>query len=189
MTFAALVFALVLSGSIIALVGGDPIRSYGHIVDAAFGSVGVISRHAGQGDAADPDRPRLRARVPDAALEHRRRGPVPARAPGARARSSSRRSCRPGRPAIVVIPAMMLAGAVAGGAVGPHPGHPPGAPRGQRDHHDPDAQLRRPVRGSSSGSSGRGARAASSRREPFPRRGVAAPPDRLRRGVPGARPA
>ena len=58
---------------------------------------------------------------------------------------------------------MMLAGAVGRRPVGLHPGHPQGAARGQRDHHHPDAQLHRPVRGSSSGSSGRGARAASSR--------------------------
>ena len=43
MTLAALAFAFVLSGSIIWLVGGDPVRSFGHIVIAAFGSVGVIS--------------------------------------------------------------------------------------------------------------------------------------------------
>jgi general nucleoside transport system permease protein len=43
MTLAAFVFALVVSGLIIALVGGDPIRSYLHILGAAFGSVGVIS--------------------------------------------------------------------------------------------------------------------------------------------------
>ena len=38
-----LVVALVISALIIAFVGGDPIRVYVHIVDAAFGSVGVIS--------------------------------------------------------------------------------------------------------------------------------------------------
>ena len=43
MTIAALVFAFLLIGLIIALVGGDPVRSFRHIVDAAFGSVGVIS--------------------------------------------------------------------------------------------------------------------------------------------------
>jgi general nucleoside transport system permease protein len=43
LTVAALVFALTLSAVIIALVGGDPIRSYLHILGAAFGSVGVIS--------------------------------------------------------------------------------------------------------------------------------------------------
>ena len=42
-TILALVVALVISGLVIAFVGGDPIRSYGHILSAAFGSVGVIS--------------------------------------------------------------------------------------------------------------------------------------------------
>ena len=42
-TLGALVFALVLSGLILALVGGDPIRSYLHILNAAFGSIGVLS--------------------------------------------------------------------------------------------------------------------------------------------------
>ena len=40
LTIAAFVFALVLSAVVIALVGGDPIRSYLHILGAAFGSVG-----------------------------------------------------------------------------------------------------------------------------------------------------
>ena len=40
---APLVVALVISGEIIALVGGDPIRSYLHIIDASFGSLGVLS--------------------------------------------------------------------------------------------------------------------------------------------------
>ena len=42
-TLGALVFTLVLSGLILALVGGDPIRSYLHILNAAFGSIGVLS--------------------------------------------------------------------------------------------------------------------------------------------------
>ena len=42
-TVLAIVMALVISGLIIALVGGDPVRSYAHIFNAAFGSVGVIS--------------------------------------------------------------------------------------------------------------------------------------------------
>ena len=42
-TLGAIAFALVISGAIIALVGGDPIRSYLHILDASFGSVGVLS--------------------------------------------------------------------------------------------------------------------------------------------------
>lgn len=42
-TILALVVALVISGAVIAFVGGDPIRSYAHILNAAFGSIGVLS--------------------------------------------------------------------------------------------------------------------------------------------------
>jgi general nucleoside transport system permease protein len=42
-TIGAVVVALVIGGILIASVGGDPIRSYVHIVDAAFGDIGVIS--------------------------------------------------------------------------------------------------------------------------------------------------
>ncbi len=39
----ALVLAFVIGGAIIALAGGDPIRSYQHIFKAAFGNVGVLN--------------------------------------------------------------------------------------------------------------------------------------------------
>lgn len=39
----AIVFALFLGGIVIALVGGDPIRTYAHIANASFGDVGVLS--------------------------------------------------------------------------------------------------------------------------------------------------
>ena len=39
----AVVFALLVSAGILALVGGDPIRAYVHMFNASFGSVGVIS--------------------------------------------------------------------------------------------------------------------------------------------------
>jgi general nucleoside transport system permease protein len=42
-TILALVVALLISAVVIAFVGGDPIRSYAHIVSAAFGSIGVVS--------------------------------------------------------------------------------------------------------------------------------------------------
>ena len=42
-TIGAVVVALVIGGFIIAIVGGDPIRSYAHILEASFGSVGVLS--------------------------------------------------------------------------------------------------------------------------------------------------
>jgi general nucleoside transport system permease protein len=42
-TIGAVVVALVVSGAIIAFVGGDPILSYLHILNASFGSIGVLS--------------------------------------------------------------------------------------------------------------------------------------------------
>lgn len=39
----AIVIALVIGGFIIALAGGDPLRSYAHIANASFGSLGVFS--------------------------------------------------------------------------------------------------------------------------------------------------
>src|SRR5215210_5897704 len=42
-TVAAVLAALVAGGVVLAIAGGDPIRSYVHIVVAAFGSVGVLS--------------------------------------------------------------------------------------------------------------------------------------------------
>ena len=54
-------------------------------------------RHAGQGDAAHPDRPGLLAGLPDAPLEHRGRGPVPAGCLGRERDRPRARCCRPGR--------------------------------------------------------------------------------------------
>lgn len=42
-SFGAIFFALVLGGGVIALAGGDPVRSYAHIARASFGSLGVFS--------------------------------------------------------------------------------------------------------------------------------------------------
>ncbi|RME90799.1 MAG: ABC transporter permease [Anaerolineae bacterium] len=42
-SFLAIVVALVFGGGLIALAGGDPIRSYIHIAKASFGSLGVLS--------------------------------------------------------------------------------------------------------------------------------------------------
>lgn len=42
-SLAAIVFALFIGGIVIYMAGGDPIRSYIHIADASFGSVGVFS--------------------------------------------------------------------------------------------------------------------------------------------------
>jgi simple sugar transport system permease protein len=43
LTVVAVVVALTISGAIIAFVGGDPIASYLHILESSFGSVGVLS--------------------------------------------------------------------------------------------------------------------------------------------------
>jgi ABC-type uncharacterized transport system permease subunit len=43
LTVAAVVVALVIGAVVLALVGGDPLKSYLHIVDAAFGDIGVLS--------------------------------------------------------------------------------------------------------------------------------------------------
>ena len=140
-------------------------------------------RHAGQGDAADPHRPGLLAGLPDAALEHRGGGPVPAGRLGCerdrpRPDPAGRDAGHRGHPGDD-------AGRRAGRRpVGLHPGRAPGASRGQRDHHHPDAQLRGPVLGPVLGvrsvEQGR-----LSRDRAVPARGLAAPPDRLRRDVPG----
>ena len=161
--------------------------SYLHILDAAFGSVGVIVRHAGQGDAADPHRPRLFASRSGCGCGTSARRASSCSARGAPARSCSLPILPAGTPAIVVIPAMMLAGAARRRRCGASiPGDPAGAARGQRDHHHADAQLRRPVLGPVLG-----LRTVERRRLPadraVPARGLAAAPDRLRRRSPGPR--
>jgi|SRR6185503_12356338 len=42
-SFGAIVVALILGGMVIAFVGGNPFRSYGHIARASFGDIGVLS--------------------------------------------------------------------------------------------------------------------------------------------------
>jgi simple sugar transport system permease protein len=121
MTVASVVFALVLSGIIIWLVGGDPIRSFGHIVVAAFGSIGVLS------DTLVKATPLILTGLA-CALAFRMHlwnigaeGQFMLGAWGASAIVLA--PILPvGTPAIVVIPAMMLAGAVAGGIWGLIPG-------------------------------------------------------------------
>lgn len=43
MTVAAVAFALLVSAVVLAIVGGDPVRAYLHILVSAFGSIGVLS--------------------------------------------------------------------------------------------------------------------------------------------------
>ncbi|MFL5749057.1 MAG: ABC transporter permease [Chloroflexota bacterium] len=120
-TILALVVALVISGVVIAFVGGDPIRSYGHILNAAFGSVGVIS------DTLAKATPLLltglactlafRMRLWNIGAE----GQLLLGAWGASAVVLFP-LLPEGTPGFVVIPAMMLAGAAAGAAWGLIPG-------------------------------------------------------------------
>jgi ABC-type uncharacterized transport system permease subunit len=42
-SFAAIIISLILGAVVIALVGGDPFRSYAHIARASFGNIGVLS--------------------------------------------------------------------------------------------------------------------------------------------------
>ena len=120
-TLAAVGVALVISGVIIAVVGGDPIRSYLHILNAAFGSVGVLS------DTLVKATPLLLTGLA-CALAFRMRlwnigaeGQLLLGAWGASAVVLAP-ILPPGMPGFIVIPAMMLAGAAAGAAWGLIPG-------------------------------------------------------------------
>ena len=146
MTLAALVFALLLSGFIIWLVGGDPFASFAHIVSAAFGSVGVIS------DTLVKATPLILTGLACSLAFRMHLWNIGAEGQfllGAWGASAVVLFplLPAGTPAIVVIPVMMLAGAAGRRAVGLHPRDPAGAAGRQRDHHDADAQLRGPALG------------------------------------------
>src|SRR5215207_8582175 len=120
-TIGAVVVALLVSALILAFVGGDPVRAYLHIADAAFGSVGVLS------DTLVKATPLILTGLA-CALAFRMRlwnigaeGQFLLGAWGASAVVLA--PIRPsGTPAIIVIPAMMLAGAAAGALWGLIPG-------------------------------------------------------------------
>jgi simple sugar transport system permease protein len=121
MTVAAFIFALAVSGLIIALVGGDPIRSYVHIVGAAFGSVGVIS------DTLVKATPLILTGLACSLAFRMRLWNIGAEGQfllGAWGASAIVLApiLPAGTPAIVVIPAMMLAGGLAGAVWGLIPG-------------------------------------------------------------------
>jgi len=121
MTFGALLVALAISGLIIWWVGGDPIRSFVHIVDSAFGSVGVIS------DTLVKATPLILTGLACSLAFRMRLWNIGAEGQfllGAWGASAVVLFplLPPGTPAIIVIPAMMLAGAVAGGLWGFIPG-------------------------------------------------------------------
>jgi ABC-type uncharacterized transport system permease subunit len=120
-TVAAVAVALVISGIIIAAVGGDPIRSYLHILNAAFGSVGVLS------DTLVKATPLLLTGLACALAFRMRLWNIGAEGQfllGAWGASAVVLAplLPVGTPAIIVIPAMMLAGAAAGAVWGLIPG-------------------------------------------------------------------
>jgi ABC-type uncharacterized transport system permease subunit len=120
-TVAAVAVALIISGIIIAMVGGDPIRSYLHILNAAFGSIGVLS------DTLVKATPLLLTGLACALAFRMRLWNIGAEGQfllGAWGASAVVLAplLPAGTPAIVVIPAMMLAGAAAGAVWGLIPG-------------------------------------------------------------------
>jgi simple sugar transport system permease protein len=121
LTLAAIVVALTISGLIIAFVGGDPIRSYGHILVSSFGSVGVLS------DTLVKATPLILTGLACALAFRMRLWNIGAEGQflmGAWGASAVVLSplLPSGTPAIVVIPAMMVAGMLAGGVWGLIPG-------------------------------------------------------------------
>lgn len=113
LTLAAIGVALAIGAVILAFVGGDPVRAYVHIIDAAFGDIGVLS------DTLVKATPLILIGL-GLALAFRMRlwnigaeGQFLLGAWGASA-VVLWPILPPGTPAIVVIPAMMLAGAAAG---------------------------------------------------------------------------
>jgi simple sugar transport system permease protein len=120
-TLGAVAVALVISGGIIAIVGGDPIRSYLHILNAAFGSVGVLS------DTLVKATPLLLTGLACALCFRMRLWNIGAEGQfllGAWGASAVILAplLPAGTPALIVIPSMMLAGAAAGALWGLIPG-------------------------------------------------------------------
>lgn len=121
LTLGAIAVALLISGAVIAGVGGDPVASYLHILNASFGSVGVLS------DTLVKATPLILTGLA-CALAFRMRlwnigaeGQLLLGAWGASA-IVLLPIAPPGTPAIVLIPVMMLAGMLAGGLWGLIPG-------------------------------------------------------------------
>lgn len=121
LTLAAVVVALAIGAVVLAFVGGDPIRTYLHIVDAAFGDIGVLS------DTLVKATPLILTGLACALAFRMRLWNIGAEGQfllGAWGASAVVLwpIVPAGTPAVVVIPAMMLAGAVAGAVWGLIPG-------------------------------------------------------------------
>ena len=121
LTIGAVLVALAIGAVILAFVGGDPIRAYAHIVDAAFGDIGVLS------DTLVKATPLILTGLACALAFRMRLWNIGAEGQfllGAWGASAVVLFpiLPAGTPAIVLIPAMMLAGALAGALWGLIPG-------------------------------------------------------------------
>jgi general nucleoside transport system permease protein len=121
LTVAAVVVALVIGAVVLAFIGGDPIRVYLHIIDAAFGDIGVLS------DTLVKATPLILTGLACALAFRMRLWNIGAEGQfllGAWGASAVVLApiLPAGTPAIVVIPAMMIAGALAGALWGLVPG-------------------------------------------------------------------
>src|SRR4029078_12673677 len=117
----AVVVALFISALILAFVGGDPVRAYVHIVNAAFGSIGVLS------DTLVNATPLILTGLACSLAFRMRLWNIGAEGQfllGAWGASAVVLIplVPAGTPAIVLIPLMMLAGMIAGGMWGLIPG-------------------------------------------------------------------
>ena len=109
----SILLALIACGILLAVSGENPFEVYRAMFNGAFGDK-TASRKRSSRDSAPAGRTRRLRRLPDAALEHRRRGSDLSRAPFLRPgwRSSFSRT----HPASLIIPAMIVAGML-GGAI------------------------------------------------------------------------
>ncbi|TMF39376.1 MAG: ABC transporter permease [Chloroflexi bacterium] len=121
LTIGAVAVALTISGAVIAAVGGDPVASYLHILNASFGSVGVLS------DTLVKATPLILTGLACALAFRMRLWNIGAEGQfllGAWGASAVVLFplVPDGTPAIILIPVMMLAGMLAGGLWGFIPG-------------------------------------------------------------------
>jgi ABC-type uncharacterized transport system permease subunit len=121
LTVLAVVVSLLIGAVVLALVGGDPVKAYLHIIDAAFGDVGVLS------DTLVKATPLILTGLACALAFRMRLWNIGAEGQFLLgAWGASLVVLAPilpeGTPGIVVIPAMMLAGTLAGAAWGFIPG-------------------------------------------------------------------
>ena len=121
-SIAALVLALFLGGILIALVGGDPIATYAHIANVAFGSLGGITDTLTKATPLDSGGPGVFAGVSHEVVEHRRGRAVLYGRVGGQCRGVDCPLLPATASPFLFIPAMMIAGMLGGAAWGFIPG-------------------------------------------------------------------